>query len=435
MDPISETLVQVPNADARRRRAWGVLTLSLATAAAFAAFMNGSFLGSARSATPVSDETEQAWTRSFAESMRGAVSVPGDYKTIQQAIDGVGDGATILLAPGMYRERIVLQDRAVHIWGVGGAEATRIVGDGAEGPIAMVRGGSVQFDGISFQCGRGEAGRGASVLDGAARFTACRFVGNCGGARVVDAHVRFEQCGFIGNRAGIEGGALQSERSDVRLDGCALQDNAAGTFGGGLSARLGTVDLSDTAIRGNRVVSGAWGGGLYAEGATIRMDRGDFTANEASVSGGGAYLLGGCVTLRAVRFEDNLSPAAWSVHGEHSLVQVQGGQVQGTAESNFAGTVAIDGSSFLEGADCDADGVPDRIAIARGWVKDCDGNGKPDTCDIDCNGNGIVDACEIAGGLAMDVDGDGQIDSCQARQAEALAVALVQAADTEALDH
>jgi hypothetical protein len=165
------------------------------------------------------------------------------------------------------------------------------------------------------------------------------------------------------------------------------------------------------------------------------MDRGDFTANEASVSGGGAYLLGGCVTLRAVRFEDNLSPAAWSVHGEHSLVQVQGGQVQGTVESNFAGTVAVDGSSFVEGADCDADGVPDRIAIVRGWVKDCDGNGKPDTCDIDCNGNGIVDACEIAGGLAMDVDGDGQIDSCQARQAEALAVALVQAAHTQTLDH
>ena len=75
----------------------------------------------------VTDETEQAWTRSFAEGMRGAVSVPGDYKTIQQAIDGVADGATILLAPGMYRERIVLQDRTVHIWGVGGAEATRIV--------------------------------------------------------------------------------------------------------------------------------------------------------------------------------------------------------------------------------------------------------------------------------------------------------------------
>lgn len=433
MDPISETLVQVPNVDARRRRAWGVFTLSVATAAALAAFVNGSFLGSAHSASLVTDETEQAWTRSFAESMRGAVSVPGDYKTIQQAIDGVGDGATILLAPGMYRERIVLQDRSVHIWGVGGADATRIVGDGTEGPIAMVRGGSVQFDGISFQCGRGEAGRGASVLDGAARFTACRFVGNCGGARAVDAHVRFDQCGFIGNRAGIEGGALQSERSDVRLDGCALQDNAAGTFGGGLSARLGTVDLSDTAIRGNRVVSGAWGGGLYAEGATIRMDRGEFTANESAMAGGGAYLLGGCGTLRSVRFQDNVSPTAWSVHGEHAHVQVQGGQVQGTAESNFTGTVAVAGSEFLEGADCDGDGIPDRIAIARGWANDCDGNGKPDTCDIDCNGNGIADACEIARGLAMDVDGDGQIDSCQSRQAEALAVAL--ATDIESLDH
>lgn len=431
MDPISESLVSVGTADARRRRAWGMFTLSVATAAAFAAFLNGSFVGSARSDGLRPDATELAWTQGFADTMRGAVSVPGDYRSIQQAIDGAGDGALILLAPGTYRERIVLRDRTVRVWGLGGAESTRIVGDGTEGPIAMVRGGSVQFDGITFQGGRGDAGRGASVIDGAACFAACRFVDNCGGARAVDATVRFERCGFMSNRADIEGGALQSERSDVRLDGCALQDNAAGTFGGGVSAHAGVVDLLDTTIRRNRLVSGAWGGGLYAEGAEVRMERGDFTLNEAAASGGGAYLLGGRCTMRSVRFEDNLSPAAWSVHGEQSQVRLLDATLQGTPAINFAGVVSDEGSTFVEGADCDQDGVPDRVAIARGWAKDCDGNGRPDTCDTDCNRNGIVDACEIAGGFAEDLDGDGQIDSCQMREAEALALEMAQAWATE----
>lgn len=206
MDPISESLVSVGATDARRRRAWGMFTLSLATAAAFAAFLNGSLVGSAHSDGLRPDATERAWTQGFADTMRGAVSVPGDYQSIQQAIDGVGDGALILLAPGTYRERIVLHDRTVRVWGLGGAESTRIVGDGTDGPIAMVRGGSVQFDGITFQGGRGDAGRGASVIDGAASFAACRFVDNRGGARAVDATVRFERCGFMDNRADIEGG-------------------------------------------------------------------------------------------------------------------------------------------------------------------------------------------------------------------------------------
>jgi len=436
MDPISENLTQV-NAgafEARRRRAWGVLTLSVATAAAFAAFLNGAFVGSARSAGTAPDATELAWTQGFADTLRGAVSVPGDYRSIQQAIDGVGDGAMILLAPGTYRERIVLQDKNVRLWGLGGADTTRIIGDGSDGPIAMVRGGSVHFDGITFQGGRGDAGRGASVIDGAASFAACRFIGNCGGARAVDAAVRFERCGFMDNRADIEGGALQSERSDVRLDGCALQDNAAGTFGGGVSARAGQVDLRDTTIRRNRLVSGAWGGGLYAEGAEVRMERGDFTMNEASASGGGAYVLGGHCTMSSVRFEDNLAPAAWSVHGEQAQVRLQGGALQGTPAINFAGTVTAEGATFTDDADCDRDGMPDRVAIARGWAKDCDGNGRPDACDTDCNRNGIPDACEIARGLAEDLDGDGQIDACQAREAEELAMQMAQAfaADTPA---
>ena len=422
MEPVNESMMRKTFTPERNRRAWGTFSIVVAGIAGFTALLNGAFLGHAHSA--VTDAAQDAWTLSLAAGVREAVSVPGDFATIQAAIDGSADGATILIAPGRYRERIELRGRSLHLWGVGGAVMTTLSGNGADGPVACVRGGSVQFDGISFEGGRGESGRGASVQDGAARFTACRFVGNAGGASASDARVRFEGCEFAGNRAGIEGGALQSERSEVRLEGCTVRDNAAGTFGGGVSARLGSVELLDTRLRGNRVVSGAWGGGLYAEGTEVRMQGGCVEANASAESGAGIYLLGGEGRLRGVRFADNDSPAARSVHGEQARVEVDGGSVVGGVAANFTAEVQVQGSEFIAvDGDLDGDGVPDRFAIERGWVKDCDRNGVPDAMDPDCNANGIADACEIREGLAKDEDGDGRIDSCVAREREALSMA------------
>jgi hypothetical protein len=50
--------------------------------------------------------------------------------------------------------------------------------------------------------------------------------------------------------------------------------------------------------------------------------------------------------------------------------------------------------------DCNGNFVPDAIEVAQGEAPDCDGNGVPDACDLalgDCNGNGILDSCEAAG--------------------------------------
>ncbi|MFM7133711.1 MAG: multicopper oxidase domain-containing protein, partial [Planctomycetota bacterium] len=81
-------------------------------------------------------------------------------------------------------------------------------------------------------------------------------------------------------------------------------------------------------------------------------------------------------------------------------------------------------------ADCDGNGIGDRIELQKGLAPDCDGNGVIDSCDIaggaadvdangipdacepDCNGNGLPDAWELSQGLAPDCDGNGAIDSC-----------------------
>jgi hypothetical protein len=421
MEPISEGIIGSGSGlHERNRRAWGVFTLSVAGMGAFFAFLNGTFVGSASSA---SLQHEAAWRTSLAGEVRQAISVPGDYGTIQAAIEGAPDGATILIAPGLYRERIDLQDRTLHLWGVGGAGSTSLVGDGVSGPVASVRGGSVQFDGITFQGGRGESGRGASVQDGAARFTSCRFTDNRGGASARGSRVRFEECAFDANRAETSGGAVEGERSEIHMDGCTVRDNAAGTFGGGVSARQGTVEVIDTRLESNRLVSGAWGGGIYAEGAEVLVRGGEIRRNASAISGGGVYLLGGSARIDDVIFEGNLSPKGWSVSGEGAEIRVSGGSGDGSELGAFEGEVIRVGGLVTERADCDQDGIPDAEAITRGWSEDANANGVPDTCDIDCNANGVADWKEIARGVGLDADKDGMLDSCQAREREALALA------------
>ena len=201
MDPISERITGMQGTDQRARRAWGGLTMAVTGVAAFAAFLNGSFVVSAESASP---DTDSTWVRMLAQAPRQTVTVPGDFRTLQTAIDSVADGTTILVAPGTYAERIELSGRSLHLWGVGGSALTRLVGDGSDGPVARVRGGSVQFDGISFQGGRGERGRGVVIERAAAAFSGCRFERNAGGVEAVRAQVSLVECDFDGNRAALD---------------------------------------------------------------------------------------------------------------------------------------------------------------------------------------------------------------------------------------
>jgi hypothetical protein len=346
MEPISEGIIgSNGGAQERNRRAWGVFTLSVAGAGAFFAFLNGTFIGSANSAATIVDA---AWRTSLAGEVRQAISVPGDFASIQDAIEAAPDGATIMVSPGVYRERIDLRDRTLHLWGVGGAGSTSLVGDGVSGPVASVRGGSVQFDGITFQGGRGESGRGASVLDGAVRFTSCRFIDNRGGASASNARVRFEDCRFESNRAETAGGAVESERSDVQLDGCVIRENAAGTFGGGVSAKFGSLELFETQIDSNRLVSGAWGGGLYAEGTEVRVQGGEVRGNASAELGAGIYLFGGTATIEGTLFAGNISPKSWSVHGEGAEVRID---ATSAADAESFGGFALPGMERIGALD------------------------------------------------------------------------------------
>ncbi len=77
---------------------------------------------------------------------------------------------------------------------------------------------------------------------------------------------------------------------------------------------------------------------------------------------------------------------------------------------------------FLDGPDCDENGIPDYVDLAgcdgSPWCSDCNTNGQIDLCDInmgfsgDCNGNSVPDECDIAGGASPDCNANGWPDEC-----------------------
>lgn len=98
-----------------------------------------------------------------------------------------------------------------------------------------------------------------------------------------------------------------------------------------------------------------------------------------------------------------------------TLTQVQWREILDTATIDDAVNVSIVASAAVSEDQCDG-------GITRVWVRyggpdyDCDGDGRPDSCQLaagegDCDGNGIFDACEAGG--PGDSDSDGRPDSCE----------------------
>ena len=119
-----------------------------------------------------------------------AATVPGDYPTIQAAINAVlngslPDGTTIDVQPGIYAESLVVANsaRSFTVRGAGAASLTIIDAAGQGAPVLNVlrATGTVRFIGLTFRRGAlaGTAiGGGFVVQESSPAFVNCVFEGN-----------------------------------------------------------------------------------------------------------------------------------------------------------------------------------------------------------------------------------------------------------------
>lgn len=268
------------------------------------------------------------------------LNVPGDFATIQAAINASAAGDEILVAPGTYAENISLPSRTLTLRGAGGAGVTFIDGSAANTVILLHSGSTFNtlIEGFTITNGRGNFSGGVSLnFASNATFRDCVFTANertsnQGGAMrlATGCGVRLFGCTFSGNTApfGAMGFAMGGDAGSVLIDGCVFEDHA------GTAAAIGAdAIVRDTVFRNNS--GGSIGGGANVSGSA-RFYRCSFIDNSSTADGGGV----GVSTTQAVTFDRCLFIGN-SASSQGGAIRVSGGGVSLTSSVIIGNTASF----------------------------------------------------------------------------------------------
>ena len=204
-------------------------------------------------------------------------AVPGDFPTIQSAIDGSVTGWVIRVSPGTYLERIALGNRQITLESVGGPAVTTINGTGQPGTvITMIATPGNTDPGPTL---RGFTIRGGTIGTQVGTGT------NFGGGGIYTAYSRavIENC-WIQNNSAPNGAGAYFYISEVTLSGCRLLSNQSTGFGGGIQIFRGACTIEESEVRLNTTLAKA--GGIHiVEGDTALIDV-LISSNGAAIGGG-----------------------------------------------------------------------------------------------------------------------------------------------------
>ena len=332
------------------------------------------------------------------------IGVPGEYPTIQAAIDAVPSGATrlIVVSPGVYNESFSLNGKDVRIEGAADG-ATILDGTGLATSIARFAGGEPATAGLANLVFRnGTAGSRiypkASFTVGGAIYGAnssatirnCRFEQNqsdFGGALyLLHCDAAVEACVFAGNEAVVDGGAFLAYECSGVVRACDFIANAcaiAGSGNGGAFKSVGgltagaAVTLEDCTVTAS--TSGSDGAAVHHFGnqgvgtpGVLRIVGTDITGNSTLVGAGGV-----------------------SVDGPQSGCVLAGGTtVCANLPRNIEGAFLIEGAATVCGclADVTGDGVVNGgdlgIVLSSWGGGDAFGTG-------DVNHDGVIDGSDL----------------------------------------
>lgn len=201
------------------------------------------------------------------------IYVPGDFPTIQQAINAAQDGNTIVVADGIYNGNILFNtgNDTLCLRSQNGPGLTTIQGDGTDSAIVFPANNNSTLQG--FTVTGGSATNGGGILCGT------------GSAPVID------NCIIDGNSASIGGGGVHCACScSAQISSCIIKNNqtTGGTVesnGGGIHISLnGTPSIINSIFYDN--ISSYNGGALAAKEAAPTIINCTFSENGAANRGG-----------------------------------------------------------------------------------------------------------------------------------------------------
>ncbi len=274
----------------------------------------------------------------------GTIHVPGDYPTIQAAINAAVNGDEVVVAPGTYvlSSLISILSKTITLRSSGGPEVTTVQGPGTIFPVFHLTGNSTTIQGFTITGGNIPwtqqffYGAGISISTGSPTVLDCILTGNVsnnshGGGAIggISAHCTVIGCTIIDNVAEL-GGAIRMSFSpgSATVSDCTFQGNAAtissANDGGAIHIIQGTIE-NCTFIDN---IASRHGGAVYSDG-TPAVTGCTFIGNTAAYTGGGLRLGPGAVVTECTFSGNSAASGAGLV--------MTGGQVTDcTFEANAA---------------------------------------------------------------------------------------------------
>jgi predicted outer membrane repeat protein len=195
-------------------------------------------------------------TNSVQANGLSVINVPGDYPTIQGAIDASENGDEIIVAPGIYNEAINFLGKAIHLRSSDGPEVTvidaknlkmeAILCVSGEGPDTILEGFLVTSD--SF---------GMVIFNSSPMVIGCVFKNNITGVGNYGSKNRsvFINCAFVENtRIGLQNGG-----GNPVVTSCLFEDNTSLSGGAAMSNEGANAIVTNCVFRNNRIINGTGG--------------------------------------------------------------------------------------------------------------------------------------------------------------------------------
>ncbi|MDB4775794.1 thrombospondin type 3 repeat-containing protein [bacterium] len=375
-------------------------------------------------------------------------------QSIQQAIDVVPDGGTIVLASGTFPLTGPLDPggRAMTIRGpigvqgiptsiLDGQDSTRVLicqsGETSETVFEnlVIRNGYSDSDGGGmYNVGSSPTLRNCTFVENVAdglgggminvgssspTLTDCAFTSNAandggGLSNDIGSSPELTNCTFASNSAadsGAGGGIFNRDSSNPALLGCTFENNSA-RYGGGMHNNGASPILVNCIFEGN--AAGLWGGGMHSFGSSPVLNNCTFQSNSTADGGrgGGMYNNASSTTLASCSFEGNSAGngGGGMFNNEASIVSLAECTLCSNTPDQISGDyIDLGGVCISEVCDTDADGTLDCV---DGCPEDPDKT-EPGDCgcgvaDTDSDGDGIADCIDPCPTWPYDCSEDGQ---------------------------
>ena len=365
----------------------------------------------------------------------GVWNVPGDFPTIQEAIDASSDGDEIVVMPGTYtgtgEEVVNLLGKAVWLHSSDGQDVTIIDGETIRRVLLCNSEEDINtiIEGFTITNGSPSSGADAGGMwnyNSSPRVVNCRFINNTGthggAVRNHSSSPTFEDCTFenntaenggamynndganpvltncifTGNNAGYRGGGVWNYGSHPNFTNCEFNANTSSDRGGGMhNLNYSNPTLTNCTFTGNQGVDG---GGMYNNTSSPTLTDNYFERNSASGGGGGiANGYGSNPDLTNCVLKNNTAGFAGGVHNaKNSTPTLTDMTICSNTPPQIYGAYTDNGGNTIEDEcpigcpDINGDGyvdVSDLLTIIDHW-------GQTDS-PADVNVDGIVDVSDL----------------------------------------